>query len=67
MTLELTPAARERLADIGFDPDLWRASAPRRSSSASSIRWRCGCSPATFHDGDSIIVDVEGDQFAFRS
>jgi ATP-dependent Clp protease ATP-binding subunit ClpB len=67
MTLELTPAARERLADIGFDP-IYGARPLRRAIQQRivhplAVRLLSG----DFHDGDGIIVDVEGDQFAFRA
>ncbi|HEU4785300.1 MAG TPA: AAA family ATPase, partial [Ktedonobacterales bacterium] len=67
MTLELTPAARERLADIGFDPVYGarplRRAIQQRIVHPLAVRLLSG----DIHDGDDIIVDVEGDQFAFRS
>jgi len=47
MTLELTPAARERLADIGFDP-VYGARPLRRAIQQRIVHpLPCGCSPAT--------------------
>jgi ATP-dependent Clp protease ATP-binding subunit ClpB len=67
MKLELTPAARERLADIGFDPVYGarplRRAIQQRIVHPLAVRLLSG----DFADGDSIIVDVEGDRFAFRS
>jgi ATP-dependent Clp protease ATP-binding subunit ClpB len=67
MTLELTPAAKERLADIGFDPVYGarplRRAIQQRIVHPLAVRLLSG----DIRDGDSIIVDVEGDQFAFRS
>jgi ATP-dependent Clp protease ATP-binding subunit ClpB len=67
MTLELTLAAKERLADIGFDP-IYGARPLRRAIQQRivhplAVRLLSG----DIHDGDSIIVDVEGDRFVFRS
>ncbi len=67
MTLELTPTARERLADIGFDPVYGarplRRAIQQRIVHPLAVRLLSG----DIHDGDGIIVDVEGDRFAFRS
>jgi len=67
MTLELTPAAKERLADIGFDPVYGarplRRAIQQRIVHPLAVRLLSG----DIRDGDSIIVDVEGDRFAFRS
>jgi ATP-dependent Clp protease ATP-binding subunit ClpB len=67
MTLELTSAARERLADIGFDPVYGarplRRAIQQRIVHPLAVRLLSG----DFHDGDGIIVDVEGDQLTFRA
>ncbi|HET8909034.1 MAG TPA: ATP-dependent chaperone ClpB [Ktedonobacterales bacterium] len=66
MTLELTPAARQRLADIGFDPVFGarplRRAIQQRIVQPLAVRMLSG----DFHDGDAILVDADGDGFAFR-
>ncbi len=65
MTLELTPAARERLADIGFDPVYGarplRRAIQQRIVHPLALRLLSG----DFHDGDTIVVDSKGEQFTF--
>jgi ATP-dependent Clp protease ATP-binding subunit ClpB len=67
MTLELTPAARERLADIGFDPVYGarplRRAIQQRIVHPLAVRLLSG----DFHDGDTIVVDTTGEQFTFHS
>jgi ATP-dependent Clp protease ATP-binding subunit ClpB len=67
MTLELTPAARERLADIGFDPVYGarplRRAIQQRIVHPLAVRLLSG----DFHDGDTIVVDATGEQFTFAS
>ncbi len=66
MTLELTRAARQRLADIGFDPVFGarplRRAIQQRIVQPLAVRMLSG----DFHDGDAILVDADGDGFAFR-
>ncbi len=67
MKLELTPAARERLADIGFDPVYGarplRRAIQQRIVHPLAVRLLSG----DFHDGDTIVVDATGEQFTFVS
>jgi ATP-dependent Clp protease ATP-binding subunit ClpB len=67
MTLELTPAARERLADIGFDPVYGarplRRAIQQRIVHPLAVRLLSG----DFHDGDTIVVDATGEQFTFTA
>jgi len=67
MTLELTPAARERLADIGFDPVYGarplRRAIQQRIVHPLAVRLLSG----DFHDGNTIVVDAAGEQFTFRT
>lgn len=65
--LELSPAAREALADEGYDPvygarPLKRA-VQRRLQDPLAVRLLEG----EFHDGDTIYVDVEGDEYTFSN
>jgi ATP-dependent Clp protease ATP-binding subunit ClpB len=66
MTVELTPAAKERLADIGFDPVYGarplRRAIQQRIVHPLAVRLLAG----DFHDGDTIVVDAAGDQFTFQ-
>ncbi len=67
MSVELTPAAKERLADIGFGPVYGarplRRAIQQRIVHPLAVRLLAG----DFHDGDTITVDAEGDQFTFRA
>ena len=67
ISVELTPAAKERLADIGFDPVYGarplRRAIQQRIVHPLAVRLLAG----DFHDGDTITVDAEGDQFTFRA
>jgi ATP-dependent Clp protease ATP-binding subunit ClpB len=67
ISVELTPAAKERLADIGFDPVYGarplRRAIQQRIVHPLAVRLLAG----DFHDGDTITVDAEGDQFTFRT
>jgi ATP-dependent Clp protease ATP-binding subunit ClpB len=66
MTLELTPAAKERLADIGFDPVYGarplRRAIQQRIVHPLAVRLLAG----DFHNGDAIVVDADSQQFTFR-
>ncbi len=65
MTLELTPAAKERLADIGYDP-VYGARPLRRAIQQRIIHpLAARLLAGDFHDGDTIQVDTDGDQFTF--
>ena len=67
INLELTPAAKEMLAKKGYDPTLGarplRRAIQRLVEDALSERilWK------EFRAGETIVVDVEDDQIAFRS
>ena len=67
ISVELTSAAKERLADIGFDPVYGarplRRAIQQRIVHPLAVRLLAG----DFHDGDTITVDAEGDQFTFRA
>jgi ATP-dependent Clp protease ATP-binding subunit ClpB len=66
MSLELTPAARQRLADIGFDPVFGarplRRAIQQRIVQPLAVRMLSG----DFRDGDAILADADGDGFAFQ-
>jgi ATP-dependent Clp protease ATP-binding subunit ClpB len=66
MTLDLTPAARQRLAEIGFDPVFGarplRRAVQQRIVHPLAVRLLSG----DFAEGNAILVDAEGDQFTFR-
>ncbi|HEY1389111.1 MAG TPA: ATP-dependent chaperone ClpB [Ktedonobacterales bacterium] len=65
MTLELTPAAKERLADIGFDP-VYGARPLRRAIQQRIVHpLAARLLSGDFHDGDTIVVDATGEQFTF--
>ena len=67
MAVELTPAAKQRLADIGFDPVYGarplRRAIQQRIVHPLAVRLLAG----DFHDGDTIVVDAADDQFTFRA
>ena len=67
MTLELTPAAKQRLADIGYDP-VYGARPLRRAIQQRIIHpLAARLLAGDFHDGAAIQVDTDGDQFTFRA
>ncbi len=67
MALELTPAAKERLADIGYDP-VYGARPLRRAIQQRIIHpLAARLLAGDFHDGDTIQVDSDGDQFTFQA
>jgi ATP-dependent Clp protease ATP-binding subunit ClpB len=65
IALELTPVAKERLGDIGFDPVYGarplRRAIQQRIVHPLAVRLLSG----EFHDGDTIVVDTTDDQFTF--
>ncbi|HEX6543273.1 MAG TPA: ATP-dependent chaperone ClpB [Ktedonobacterales bacterium] len=67
MTLELTSAAKERLADFGFDPVYGarplRRAIQQRIVHPLAVRLLAG----DFHAGDTILVDTDGEQFTFQA
>jgi ATP-dependent Clp protease ATP-binding subunit ClpB len=67
MTLELTPAAKQRLADIGYDP-VYGARPLRRAIQQRIVHpLAARLLAGDFHDGDTIQVDSDGDQFTFQA
>ncbi len=67
MTLELTPAAKQRLADIGYDP-VYGARPLRRAIQQRIVHpLAARLLSGDFHDGDTIQVDTDGDQFTFQA
>jgi ATP-dependent Clp protease ATP-binding subunit ClpC len=66
MALELTQAAKERLADLGYDAQLGarplRRTIQRNIEDvlAEKLLWK------EFEPGDTIVVDVEDGEFVFR-
>jgi ATP-dependent Clp protease ATP-binding subunit ClpB len=67
MTLELTPAAKERLADIGFDPVYGarplRRAIQQRIVHPLAMRLLSG----DFHNGNAILVDADDQRFTFKA
>ncbi|HEX9414997.1 MAG TPA: type VI secretion system ATPase TssH, partial [Ktedonobacterales bacterium] len=67
ITLSLTPAAKERLAQEGFDP-VYGARPLRRAIQQRIVQpLALKLLQREFHDGDEIVADVDGDQFVFRA
>ncbi len=65
ITLRLTTAAKERLAAEGFDP-VYGARPLRRAIQQQIVQpLALQLLQGTFHDGDDILVDVEGGAFVF--
>ena len=66
ITLELTQAAKERLAEEGFDP-VYGARPLRRAIQQEIVQpLALQLLQGTFHDGDRIVVQVENGHFTFR-
>ncbi len=66
ITLELTQAAKERLAQEGFDP-VYGARPLRRAIQQEIVQpLALQLLQGTFHDGDRVLADVEHGQFTFR-
>lgn len=66
ITLELTQAAKERLAQEGFDP-VYGARPLRRAIQQEIVQpLALQLLQGTFHDGDHVRVDVENGQLAFQ-
>jgi ATP-dependent Clp protease ATP-binding subunit ClpB len=66
ISLELAPAATERLAEEGFDP-VYGARPLRRAIQQKIVQpLALQILQGTFHDGDHIVVEVEDGHYAFR-
>ncbi len=66
MTIELTQPARERLAEIGFDP-IYGARPLRRAIEQQIVQpLALRLLRGEFHDGDTIHVDVQQGQLNFQ-
>jgi ATP-dependent Clp protease ATP-binding subunit ClpB len=67
ITLQLTTAAKERLAAEGFDP-VYGARPLRRAIQQQIVQpLALQLLQGKFHDGDDILVDVEDGAFVFRA
>jgi ATP-dependent Clp protease ATP-binding subunit ClpB len=66
ITIELTPAAKVRLADEGFDP-IYGARPLRRAIQQHIVQpLALQLLQGRFHDGDHIVVDATNSHFVFR-
>ncbi len=66
ITLELSQAAKERLASEGFDP-VYGARPLRRTIQQQIVQpLALQLMHGTFHDGDHILVDVDDGHFTFQ-
>ncbi|MCS6801512.1 MAG: ATP-dependent chaperone ClpB [Chloroflexota bacterium] len=64
--LELTPAAKEALAQEGFDP-VYGARPLKRAIQKEIVQpLAMALLQGQFNDGDTVVVDVEGGRFVFR-
>jgi len=59
LTLDLTPEARDRLAEIGYDPDMGARPLRRVIQSTIEDVLSDGMLSGTFHDGDAVRLTVE--------
>jgi ATP-dependent Clp protease ATP-binding subunit ClpB len=66
LNLELTDAAKRRLAEIGFDPVY--GARPLKRTIQRNIQDPLAMKVLTgeFQEGDTILVDVQGDDFVFK-
>jgi ATP-dependent Clp protease ATP-binding subunit ClpB len=67
ITLELTDAARERLAEEGYDPTYGARSLKRVIQQRLQNELAMRILQGEFHDGDTVVVDVDPNgRFIFR-
>jgi ATP-dependent Clp protease ATP-binding subunit ClpB len=66
ITLELTPAARDRLGDEGYDPVFGARPLKRVIQQRLQNPLALSLLSGEFHDGDTIVVDVDGKGYSFR-
>jgi ATP-dependent Clp protease ATP-binding subunit ClpA len=67
LTLEVTPAALEKLAELGYDPEF--GARPLRRVIQSEVEDTLSDALLTgeFSDGDTILVDVEDDEITLST
>jgi len=66
LEIELTPAAREYLARVGYDPAYGARPLKRVIQSRVLDPLALAVLQGEFRDGETIVVDVEGDEVVFR-
>ncbi|MGD8563654.1 MAG: AAA family ATPase, partial [Desulfarculaceae bacterium] len=66
LSLELSQAARERLADLGFDPVYGARPLKRVIQTELQDQLAKKILDGTFSDGDAIEADLEGEQIVFH-
>ncbi len=66
IALRATPAAREKLADQGFDPEMGARPLRRVIQNKVEDRLSDGLLSGDYRTGDHVVVDVEGEEIALR-
>jgi ATP-dependent Clp protease ATP-binding subunit ClpB len=66
MTLRLTDAAKERLAEMGYDPVFGARPLKRVIQRNLQDALALAILEGNVHDGDHILVDADGDAFRFE-
>jgi ATP-dependent Clp protease ATP-binding subunit ClpB len=66
LSLEVTDAAKEHLAQEGFDPAFGARPLKRAIQRTIQNPLALAVLEGTFSDGDRIVADVQGDEIVFR-
>jgi ATP-dependent Clp protease ATP-binding subunit ClpB len=64
LLLEVTPAARQRIAELGYDPAFGARPLKRVIQRELSDRIALAVLEGTFPEGSTVLVDTDGDEFA---
>jgi len=66
LTLEVSDAAKQKLAEEGFDPAFGARPLKRAIQREIQNPLALAVLEGKFNDGDNIVADVEGDKLVFR-
>ena len=67
LVLDLTPAAREKLADLGYDPDMGARPLRRVVQAKVEDTLSDGMLAGQFKDGDTVRIDVKEDDIVLAA
>jgi ATP-dependent Clp protease ATP-binding subunit ClpB len=66
-TLEVSPQARQYLADVGYDPDFGARPLKRAIQRELQDPLALSLLSGDFHPGDRILVESDGDELSFKA
>ena len=66
VTLEVTPAALEKLGTLGYDPDMGARPLRRVIQQKVEDPLSDALLAGDFVDGDTVLVDLDGDEVVLR-